>query len=169
MGMPEPPPPIARLRLPPITLIAAATMLQAIAALYFMIDGIADIGEAVRSGDAIAAAMESLVAVALLGGVALGSWQLAALRRQDARQQRALDVARGAVADVMAQRFAEWSLSRAEADVALFALKGCTIAEIATLRDAAEGTVRSQLSQIYAKAGVRSQAMLTSQFIEELL
>jgi DNA-binding CsgD family transcriptional regulator len=169
MGMPEPPSPTARLRLPPITLIAAATMLQAIAALYFMIDGIADIGEAVRSGQVGAAVMESLVALALLGGVALGSWQLAALRRRDARQQQALDVARGAVADVMVQRFAEWSLSRAEADVALFALKGCTIAEIATLRDAAEGTVRSQLSQIYAKAGVRSQAMLTSQFIEELL
>lgn len=157
------------MRMPPITLIAAATIFQAIAALYFLLDGIADIGEAVRAGDTMAAAMESLVAMALVGGVALGSWQLAALRRRATRQQRALDVARGAIADVMAQRFAEWSLSRAEADVALFALKGCTIAEIASLRDAAEGTVRSQLSQIYAKAGVRSQAMLASQFIEDLL
>ena len=53
--------------------------------------------------------------------------------------------------------------------MALFALKGCDVAEIAELRGAATGTVRSQLSQIYAKAGVTSQAMLVSLFIEDLL
>ena len=53
--------------------------------------------------------------------------------------------------------------------MALFALKGCDVAEIARLRGAAAGTIRSQLSQIYAKAGVSSQAMLVSVFIDDLL
>ena len=49
------------------------------------------------------------------------------------------------------------------------ALKGCDVAEIARLRGAAAGTIRSQLSQIYAKAGVNSQATLVSVFIDDLL
>lgn len=60
-------------------------------------------------------------------------------------------------------------LTAAECDVALFALKGCDAAEIARLRGAAQGTVRAQLSQVYAKAGVTSQAGLVSLFLEDLL
>ena len=60
-------------------------------------------------------------------------------------------------------------MSAGESEVALFAIKGCSVSEIALLRNTATGTVRSQLSQIYAKAGVTSQSMLTSIFIEELL
>ena len=69
----------------------------------------------------------------------------------------------------LVDRFADWGLSSAEADVALFALKGCSIAQIAALRDAAQGTVRAQLSQVYAKAGVSSQPMLMSLFLDDLM
>jgi DNA-binding NarL/FixJ family response regulator len=48
-------------------------------------------------------------------------------------------------------------------------LRTFDVAEIARLRGAAAGTVRSQLSQVYAKAGVTSQAMLVSLFIDDLL
>ena len=83
--------------------------------------------------------------------------------------ERALAVASGALADHIAQRFADWGLTAAESDVALFALKGCDAAEIAALRGAAQGTVRAQLSQVYAKARVTSQAGLVSLFLEDLL
>lgn len=63
----------------------------------------------------------------------------------------------------------EWKLTPAEAEVAFFALKGRDVAEIAQLRGAAAGTIRSQLNQVYAKAGAVSQAMLVSLFIEDLL
>jgi len=43
--------------------------------------------------------------------------------------------------------------SAAQADVAMFALKGCTVAEIADIPSAAQGMVRAQLSQVYAKRG----------------
>ena len=69
----------------------------------------------------------------------------------------------------IAVRFGEWGLTAAEGDVALFALKGCDAAEIARLRGAAQGTVRAQLSQVYAKAGVSSQAGLVSLFLDDLL
>jgi DNA-binding NarL/FixJ family response regulator len=53
--------------------------------------------------------------------------------------------------------------------VALFALKGCETPEIAELRQVAEGTVRAQLTSIYAKAGVSSRHALSSLFLEDLI
>lgn len=73
------------------------------------------------------------------------------------------------LANVLQDRFAEWGLTKAEADVTLFALKGCDAAEIARLRGTTAGTVRAQLSRAYGKAGVGSHAALVSLFIEDLL
>ena len=78
-------------------------------------------------------------------------------------------MASGALADLVRQKFADWSLTPSEADVALFALKGCNAQDIARIRSTAEGTVRAQLTRIYAKAGVASQAALVSLFFDDLL
>lgn len=142
---------------------------QAIAALYFLVDGIDDVLLDARHGIDWEVGSELLVAFALLAGVVWGAIHWSRMIADAKRNQAALSAARGALAEVIEQRFAEWRLSSAEAEVALFAIKGCSVAEIASMRDAAAGTVRSQLSQIYAKAGVNSQSALISLFIEELL
>ena len=153
------------------TVFGLATILglQAIAALYFIADGVDDVLGEFQTGISVEAAMECLVAFALCAGIVFGSrlvlGMLADLRRQGA----ALEVARGALAGHISARFKEWGLSAGECDVALFALKGCSVGEIARLRGAAAGTVRSQLSQVYAKAEVSSQSMLVALFIEDLL
>lgn len=149
----------------PVAIVA----LQAIAAVYFLIDGIDDLITEARQGFSIGMAMECIVAVALLGGIVMGTRYVRRLMGELHRKDRALANARGALAKHIALRFDEWGLTPGEGDVALFALKGCDITEIARLRSAAAGTVRSQLSQIYAKAGVSSQAMLVSLFIDDLL
>jgi len=69
---------------------------------------------------------------------------------QARRDAETLLIARGEVADLLGMRFQQWRLSEAEAEVALFTLKGCEVAEIATLRNVAEGTVRAQLTSIYS-------------------
>jgi len=51
----------------------------------------------------------------------------------------------------------------------VFALKGCDVQEISVLRRAAAGTVRAQLTKVYAKAGVSSQSSLIALFLEELI
>ena len=152
-----------------IVLSIAALTIQAIAAAYFVFDGIDDAVAQFRQGTDLELVMELLVALALLLSVMLGARQLRRSIEQSHRQAAALAVARGAMADLLNARFSEWKLSPAEAEVALFALKGATIAEIAAMRRAAEGTVRSQLSQVYTKAEVTSQSMLIAQFIEELI
>lgn len=147
----------------------AVVALQSVAAIYFLIDGVDDLIVEARQGFSIGMAMECVVAVALLGGVVMGSRYIRRLTNELHHKERALAKARGALADHIAVRFDEWGLTPGEGDVALFALKGCDVAEIARLRSAAPGTVRSQLSQIYAKSGVNSQAMLLSLFIDDLL
>ena len=147
----------------------AIVTLQAIAAIFFLVDSIDEIILQISAGIDFAVIVECLIAIALLAGVVLGARHTRRLMSEARRREGALAVARGALAEILNLRFAEWQLSAGEADVALFAIKGCSVSEIAILRNSATGTVRSQLSQIYAKAGVTSQSMLISIFIEELL
>ncbi|WP_417613536.1 helix-turn-helix transcriptional regulator [Parasphingorhabdus sp.] len=147
----------------------AIVVLQAVAAIFFLVDSVEDIMLQLGAGIGFSVILECLVALALVAGVVMGARHTRRLIAEVQRREGALAVARGALADVLELRFSEWRLSAGEAEVALFAIKGCSVAEIAQLRNTATGTVRSQLSQIYAKAGVTSQSMLTSLFIDELL
>lgn len=147
-------------------LVAVVVAVQAVAAVFFVADAVGDVANDGVSGHIV---IEALIAFALLGGVFLGAWHMRVLLAEAERRKQALAVASGALAEHIAQRFRDWGLTAAEADVALFALKGCDAAQIAEMRGAAQGTVRAQLSQVYAKAGVSSQAGLVSLFFEDLL
>ena len=61
------------------------------------------------------------------------------------------------------------ALTPSERDVALFAIKGMSTAEIASLRSTSEGTVKAQTNAIYRKAGVSGRSQLLSLFIEDLM
>ena len=154
---------------PAVAFPVAIMVLQLVAAVYFVMDGIGDLIEQARKGFSLDLAMECLIAFALLGGVILSSRYIVRLTRELRWKEQSLARATGELADHIALRFQEWELTPGEGEVALFALKGCDVAEIARLRGAAPGTVRSQLSQIYTKSGVSSQAMLVSLFIDDLL
>jgi DNA-binding CsgD family transcriptional regulator len=95
-----------------------------------------------------------------------------ALRRSLVRTAIAeaqLQRASAAFMTMLDERFAEWRLTPAERDVALFAIKGMSLQEIATLRQTSEGTVKAQTNAIYRKAGVSGRPQLLSLFIEELM
>lgn len=149
--------------------LGAVVLLQAVAALFFAVDSTEEVLAELGRGVTLDAVMECLIGFALLAGVIVGALHVRRLLAEARRHEHALAVARGALAELLDTRFAEWDLSAGEAEVALFAIKGCTIGEIAALRGAASGTVRSQLSQVYAKAGVNSQSALVALFIDDLL
>ena len=65
--------------------------------------------------------------------------------------------------------FAEWHLTPAECDVAIFAIKGFSTHEMATLRGVSEGTIKAQTAAIYRKAGVSGRPQLLSLFIDGLV
>lgn len=149
-----------------ILVVVAIVVVQAVAAVFFIADAAVDIASGEWGLHILA---EGLIAMALLAGVALGAWQTRRMFETAYRNEQALKIARGAVAEIMASRFIEWHLTDAETEVALFALKGCETAEIADLRQVAEGTVRAQLTAIYAKAGVSSRHGLASLFLDDLI
>ena len=128
----------------------------------------AAIAEFKRAGMA-SADVGAIVAAALLGGVVVGALQVRRMWTEGRRRQAALAVAAGALSEVAAQKFRDWKLTPAEADVAIFALKGLEVAEIAALRGSAAGTVRAQLTRVYEKAGVNSRAGLATLFLEDLM
>lgn len=147
--------------------IAAVVCLQAVAAAFFAVDEIADIASG--TGSLLHLVVEGVIAAALVFGVFLNAWQLRELLADARRARATIQAASGAMAELMALRFSEWGLTAAEADVAMLALKGFDTEEIASLRNAAHGTVRAQLARIYAKAEVRSRAGLVGLFIEDLM
>ena len=146
--------------------VAAVMVLQAVAGVFFMADAIGDI---VSDGVGFHVVIEGLIAFALIAGIILGAGQVRRLLSEAKRRDDALAIASGALADLIQERFRCWMLTAAEADVALFTLKGFGVAEIAELRNSAAGTVRAQLTRVYAKAGVDSRGALVSLFFDELL
>lgn len=108
-------------------------------------------------------------ALGLVFGIVMGVLALRTAHRRSAKAEEALRLARTAFRDVLNERFAEWDLTAAERDVALFAIKGFSTQDIADLRGVSEGTVKAQSNAIYRKAGVSGRAQLLSLFIDELV
>lgn len=113
--------------------------------------------------------IEAGAAVGLMIGVALGAALLVVTLRRNRRIEGQLRRASTAFAELLDQRFSEWGLTPSERDVAWFALKGLTIAEIARLRQTSDGTVKAQSNAIYRKAGVSGRTQLLSLFLEDLM
>jgi DNA-binding CsgD family transcriptional regulator len=102
-------------------------------------------------------------------GIGFGGYALWRANRQRHAAEEKLRRASGAFMDLLLERFHAWGLTRAEADVALFAIKGLSTAEIASLRNTSEGTVKAQTNAIYRKAGVTGRPQLLSLFIDDLM
>lgn len=116
--------------------------------------------------------VHDLIQLAALTGVVVGTiFGVILFHRSMERTQEAekkLRLASGAFTELMEERFKEWSLTPAERDVALFAIKGMSTNEIATLRSTSDGTVKAQTAAIYRKAGVSGRPQLLSLFIDDL-
>jgi DNA-binding CsgD family transcriptional regulator len=146
--------------------LTAVLALQAIAAVFFVADVALDI---VDDGVSHHIAVELLVCAALVAGMVFGAIEVRRTIDLVRSQQVALRVASGELHQVIRAQFRDWGLTPAETDVAMLALKGLDVAEIAGLRGAAQGTVRAQLTRIYAKAGVSGRAQFAAFFVEDLL
>lgn len=147
-------------------LLALTLALQTVACVFFIIDAAADFP---KIGADLHTTFEALVAVALIIGTGFGAREMRRALSRIRRAEEALSLASGAFDEVLGSRFAEWGLTPSEAEVALFALKGLEVAEIARLRGTAPGTVRAQLNQIYTKSGSANRGQFVSLFVEELM
>ena len=113
--------------------------------------------------------LELGASLGLLLGLLMGGLLLHRNIRERRQAEEKLRRASGAFMDLLQERMEEWGLTPAEQDVALFAIKGLSLQDIARLRETSEGTVKAQTNAIYRKAGVSGRPQLLSLFIEDLM
>jgi DNA-binding CsgD family transcriptional regulator len=149
----------------------AIFVIQALCAVFFVSDILSSV-LGIRSTPLsweMREAMEIGASIGLALGVIVGGLMLRRALKERHRAEEQLRRASGAFADLLQERFQEWGLTPSEKDVALFAIKGMSTAEIAALRSTSEGTVKAQTNAIYRKAGVTGRSQLLSLFIEDLM
>lgn len=144
--------------------------LQAICCAYFLMDITWDLlwpTSVNRLADSDV--LEALVTIALFFGLAFTGNELRLiLTRQDQLEDQ-IKVASGAFTEVMEARFQSWSLTSAEREIAILAIKGFSIAEMADLRKTKQGTVKAQCASVYRKADVAGRLQLLSIFLDDLM
>lgn len=113
--------------------------------------------------------VEAVACIALILGIVVETQYLLDLSRRNREFRRGIQVASGELYNVIEEYFRTWKLTKAECDVALFAIKGMSNNEIAELRGSSEGTVKAQLNAVYRKAEVAGRGQLVSLLIDELL
>ena len=150
--------------------LALLMAMQGICALFFIVDVFADIaigGGVLHLTPHVV--FETLATVTLIAAIVLEGRLFLQLLRQRERLERDLAVAAAEVHEVIHAQFADWRLSPAESDVAMFLVKGLGTAEIAEMRGSAEGTVKAHFNAVFRKAGVHSRAELLSLLIDHIL
>ncbi len=113
--------------------------------------------------------LELVSTVALAFALVVIGRQIVRLLKKHEQAQESVEVASGELLAVIQRRFNAWALSPSEQEVALLLIKGMSTQEIAELRETKPGTVKSQSSAIYQKAGVRGRNELVAYFVEDLL
>lgn len=144
--------------------------LQAICCAYFLMDIAWDLlwpTSLNRLADSDV--LEALVTIALFFGLAFTGNELRQLLMRHDQLEDQIKVASGAFTEVMETRFKDWSLTSAEREIAILAIKGFSIAEMAELRETKQGTVKAQCASVYKKADVSGRLQLLSLFLDDLM
>jgi len=152
-------------------LLGAVLVFQGLCAVFFVSDILLGV-VGVRSTPIQWQTRELLeigAALGLLLGFGLGGVAIVQSRRRTRVVEARLHAASQAFSEHIEEQFTAWGLTPAERDVALFAIKGLSTAEIAGLRETSEGTVKAQTNAIYRKAGVSNRYQLVSLFVEDLM
>jgi DNA-binding CsgD family transcriptional regulator len=147
--------------------LVAVTALQAACALYFLVDILGELPE--FRTEPLHPAIELFAVGVLWVGSFWGLREIRGLLARTRDMEARLRVAGGAFLDLLEASFAAWGLTPSERDVALLAIKGLSIAEIASIRATRAGTVKAQCAAVYRKAGVSGRAQLLAHFVEDLM
>lgn len=154
--------------------LAILFVMQFFCMVFFLVDGFPDAltvsGTETLDDDAgTSDILESFVSVVLAASVLFSGYQLIQLLNRNQRMEDQLKIASGAFAELLNDYFDRWALTPSERDIALLAIKGLSITEMAQIRDTKEGTIKAQCNAVYRKADVSGRPQLLSLFIEDLI
>jgi len=151
------------------------TLILILSVIFFTFDVASDVYERIIASSAPSLLdlthlfFEVFSAGALILAIRILVRQLRWLEERNTQQSESLRFLRGEMDSYVHCKFDEWNLTSAERDIAMYMLKGLSIAEIAAARSTAEGTVKAQTSNIFRKTGVASRLELMSLFMDEFL
>lgn len=142
---------------------------------FFGFDVAADVaahrlaGKSYVSGELVHLIFEILAVLGLGYAVMTLRKYLRLLHVEAETSRDTIHMLRGNFDEVLGDKFKEWSLTTAERDVTLLIIRGLSIADIATARNTAHGTIKAQSTSIFRKIGVGSKTQLMSVIIDEFL
>ena len=105
----------------------------------------------------------------LLIGMGVTIYTLRATLQRNRKVEDQLLLASGEFEELLKLKFKQWSLTKAEKDVAHLIIKGFTTSEIAEFRGKSEGTIKAQSAAVYKKAGVNGRTQLLVSFVEDMV
>ncbi len=150
--------------------LALLVLMQIASALFFALDALSDYDIGITLPDGLPhTRLELLAVVALVLSIVVTAVEMRRVLGRQRVLENQIRAASGAFAEIIEEYFREWALTPSEREVALLAIKGFAIADIARLRETRPGTVKAQLNAVYTKAGVSGRQQLLSLFIEELM
>ncbi|MBT4687659.1 MAG: helix-turn-helix transcriptional regulator [Rhodospirillaceae bacterium] len=150
--------------------LVALFVVIAICEFFFLLDVFADIFHIDIAAPWIEHSTIELISTVTLA-FALGAigLQIMRLLREHRDARASVQVASGELLAVIHEKFDTWKLTPSEHEIALLLIKGFSTQEISDIRDTRPGTVKSQSSAIYQKAGVAGRNELAAYFVEDLL
>ena len=150
--------------------LIASFAIIAVCEFFFLLDVMADVFHMDISSPWIDHGTLELISAGFLALalIAIGL-QIKRLLHERDDAQAYVQAASGELLNVIYGQFESWKLTPSERDVALLLIKGLSAQEISGLRDTRPGTVKSQSSAIYQKAGVTGRNELAAYFVEDLL
>ncbi|MFQ5437986.1 MAG: helix-turn-helix transcriptional regulator [Paracoccaceae bacterium] len=143
---------------------------QVLCGAFFIADSIKDYA-AIRQGLPASShfVVELVATLTLASAIFLEILYLKLLVERNERIEQGMRIATGALKDLIDEYFVSWGLTPAEREVALFTIKGLSIADIAGVRNSRDGTIKAHLNGIYRKADVTGRTQLLSLLVEDLI
>lgn len=133
---------------------------------------IEDIGEGLGWAWVVAWHEEHVFELALVGfllaAMVLLGIEVVKMQRYTETLDAKLARASEAFEDLLSSYFEAWDLSEAEQEITRLLLKGCSVSEMAQIRNSKEGTIKAQTNSIYRKSGYAGKTQLLSAFLEDL-
>ena len=144
--------------------------IQLFCAVYFAFDAVIDIlGLEQETEGPESEWFEYAVAFSLFLGVLMTGREIARVMGQNRKLSDQMRAASGEFHKLVEDNFEAWGLTAAERDVAMFSIKGLSIAEIAAARGSSAGTIKAHSAAVYRKAGVSGRHQLLSHFVDDLI
>ena len=149
-----------------IYFIIAIIFVQTLSSGFFIVDAVMDY---VQGNLNFMQIVETVAAIFLVVAIIFEIQYVRMILHNQEKLERSHAILSKEFHTILESQYDEWALTASERDIATLTIKGLNIAQIADVRQNAEGTVKTHLNAIYRKSGMSGRHDLLSSLLENLL